>query len=184
MQSAKKQLFVLLLLLSGLTAFGQVDLGIEFQAYPTGLMPGVRAEFGLDDKQAVHIRLGYNIVRHRDLGEHDDERGGGFGGSLGYRRYFGAERSGWFAGVRGDVWFNDVDWKDNIGEVDEVRGNTDVVVVQPTAEAGYRFGFGERWFFAPSIALGAEINIKTEGADVGQGAVLLLGFSIGKRIGG
>ena len=39
----------------------------------------------------------------------------------------------------------------------------------------------EVFIFVPSIAFGAEINIKTEGAPVGEGAVLLLGFTFGKR---
>ena len=33
----------------------------------------------------------------------------------------------------------------------------------------------------PTISLGAEINVKTEGAEVGQGAILLLGATLAKR---
>ena len=91
--------------------------------------------------------------------------------------------SGWFAGLRSDLWFNDIDWKDNIGGPLELSGHTDIVVLQPTLEGGYRFSLGEDWYVSPSLAFGFEINIVSKGADVGQGAIVLVGIGIGKRIG-
>jgi len=181
-----KKAFILVLTgtISLFSSAQSTDLGLEIQAYPTGVLSGVRADFGFGERQALHVRLGYNLVRHRDLGEHEDERGGGFGFSLGYKRYFSADFRRWFLGLRSDLWFNDVDWKDNIGMLNEVSGNTKITVLQPTLEGGFAFEFGEgQWFFTPSLAFGYEINVKTEGAEVGQGAILLAGFSIGRRFG-
>lgn len=158
------------------------DIGLEIQAYPTGVIPGIHLEWGLSEKDGLLTRIGYNLVRHRDLGKHEDERGGGFGFTLGYRRYFKANRNGLFIGAKNDVWFNKIDWKDNIGQPNEVNGQTDITVLQPTAELGYVLNLGQNdWIFVPSVAFGAEINVKTEGAAVGEGAILLIGFTLGKR---
>ena len=73
-----------------------LDVGLEVQVYPTGVIPGLHFEYGLSDKDGLLARVGYNIVDHRDLGVQDDETGGGFGFSLGYRRYFKADRQGFF----------------------------------------------------------------------------------------
>jgi hypothetical protein len=162
---------------------GIFDIDFEFQAYPTGLIPGLRLEKGFANRHALHLRLGYNWIRHRDLGVQDDERGDGLGGSLGYRLYFKEGFTAWFAGVRSDIWRNTIDWQDldDDGNLQET-GTTRLLVLQPTAELGYSWTFADNtWVFAPSIALGAEINVLTEGRETGQGAILLIGFTIGKR---
>ena len=167
------------------TAFGQTDksfdVGLEVQAYPTGVIPGIHLEWGVSSQDGLLARIGYNIVRHRDLGVHGDERGGGFGFTLGYRRYFKENRNGFFLGAKSDLWFNKIDWKDDVNLVTEFGGQTDVTVLQPTAEAGYVMNLDKGWIFVPSIAFGAEINIKTEGSPVGEGAIILLGFTFAKR---
>ena len=158
-----------------------LDVDFEFQAYPTGLIPGLRIEKGFADQHAVHLRLGYQIIDHRDLGVQEDETGSGYGLTLGYKRYFRPDFSGWFVGVRSDVWFNQIDWKNRIGMSDETSGTSDIVVIQPTAEAGYLFEFGNNWIFSPSLAFGWEVNVQTEGEDVGEGSIILVGLNFGKR---
>lgn len=161
---------------------GSFDVGLEVQIYPTGVIPGLHVEYGLSSKDGLLGRIGYNIVNHRDLGVQDNEKGGGFGFSVGYRHYFKEQRQGFLLGVRTDLWFNKIDWKENPNLINEVQGRTDITVFQPTAEIGYVLALKkEGWTFVPSIALGAEINIKTEGEPVGEGAVLLLGFIFRKR---
>ncbi len=161
---------------------GQLAIGFEFQAYPTGLIPGVRLALGLGDQDELHLRLGYNFIRHRDLGVHEDERGNGFGFTLGYRHYFSPELKGWFLGLRDDTWFNTIDWRDNIGQTNEISGRTNIVVVQPTAEGGYLFETKDgNWTIAPALGFGFEINVVSNGADVGQGAILLVGFTLSRR---
>lgn len=151
-------------------------IGVEAQVYPTGVIPGVRVQKAINDKGMLHIRGGYNLVDHRDLGEHEDESGGGFGGTIGYDHFVQTDYYGWFFGPRVGLWFNSIDWKDNIGEANELTGTSDIIVLQPTLEAGYRFQLGAGDFYlAPTVALGMEINVKTEGEEVGQGAVFLLG---------
>ena len=157
-------------------------VAFEFQAYPTGLIPGLRIQRAIHDKGMLHLRGGYNLVDHRDLGEHDDETGSGFGGTIGYEHFIQENYIGLFFGPRVDLWFNSIDWKDNIGEQDEETGTSDIIVLQPTLEAGYQFQLGTgNTYFAPTIALGMEINVKTEGKEVGQGAILLLGVVLSQQ---
>ena len=175
-----KYLFLLVGLLTGLCAHGQdvpeqskTTVALEFQQYPTGAIPGITLEFPVSDRSAISLRGGYNIVRHRELGEHDDERGGGLGFSVGYRKYLQATGNSLLYGVRTDLWFNEVDWMDNNPQR---SGTTDVTVLQPTASIGYRISLSEGISFIPSASLGFEINISEEGEPIGQGAIGLVGI--------
>ena len=156
------------------------DLTIEFQAYPTGLIPGIRIDKGFGEKHAFHLRGALNLIDHRDLGVQDDERGSGFGGTFGYRYYLKPEFQGWFLGIRTDVWRNTIEWE-SLTDIPSA-GTTKLWVVQPTLEGGYLFLLGNQsWVFSPSLGFGVEVNVVTEGAETGQGMILLVGFSIGKR---
>ena len=130
MKSHKISLCVLFVLLHSLCGFalaeGRPHLGpdrtnsslvFEFQAYRTGIIPGFTYERFFSNKDAWHLRAGFQVIRHEDFGEHDDERGNGFGGSVGYRRYWS---NGLSVGGRVDLWSNELDWTDNIGEADEL----------------------------------------------------------------
>lgn len=150
--------------------------GTELQAYPTGLIPGVLFEFA-GDQGAWQLRLGADLVDHRDLGIQDDERGKGFGGSLGYLYFFKEYGNKWFIGVRSDVWRNSIKWKDQPDTPQETSGTSKILVLQPTAIAGFGWDFGLVQF-RPTVAFGAEINVKTEGREVGHGAILLAGMQL------
>ncbi|MCB0704100.1 MAG: hypothetical protein KDC34_02280 [Saprospiraceae bacterium] len=156
-----------------------VELGFEMQAYPTGIIPGVWATYFLTEKDAIHLRLGLQFINHQDFGVQDDEKGKGFGATLGYCRHFGDKTTGIFAGARCDLWRNQINWIDYDGDGPEIldSGISKVLVIQPTAELGYRFLLGsDRLKFAPTVAFGYEINVKTTGAKTGEGAIILLGF--------
>lgn len=152
--------------------------GLELQVYPTGIMPGVRFAWDLTEQDELNLRVGANLFDHRDLGVQPEEIGGGGGGTLGYRRYLGAERASWFLGARVDIWRNINNWRSEIGTPDEMSGTSRIVVVQPTAEAGYRFSLGDNWTLNPALGFGLEWNVVTDGAEVGQGPILLIGVSL------
>ena len=76
------------------------------------------------------------------------------------------------------MWFLQIDWRDDVGNR---SGTTDITVLQPTAQGGYRWLFGDNLTFAATAALGAEINIRTDGEAVGEGAILLIGLELGYR---
>ena len=157
--------------------------GISIQAYPAGFIGNGHFAYLFNERQAVALYLGYNLTDRRDWGRNDDEEGGGAGLGVGWRYYFqeNVRRpvTGWFLGARTDLWFLNIDWRDDtIG----VTGTTDIIVLQPTAQVGYAFfPTQSRWAFDVTASLGAEINLKTDGVPVGEGAILLLGFSTGYR---
>ena len=146
----------------------QSSLSFEFQAYPTGLIPGLRYEYQVSEQSSVLLRAGYNWIRHRDLGVHDDERGDGFGFTLGYTRRV----SSFDFSLKNDFWWNSIDWENDVTAPNMTSGNTKITVIQPTIEAAYLVT-GK---FRPSVAFGYEWNAKTEGEETGQGAILLVGL--------
>lgn len=150
------------------------EFGVEIQQYPTGFLLGLRFNFGLKAHHRLNLRAGYNTLDHKDFGVQDSEIGGGFGGSLGYNYYFSPLCDKFFIGVRSDLWFNEIDWKN---EVSGLNGTTGVTVLQPTIIGGYTFILGEKFTLTPTLAFGAEINIRTQGEPVGQGAIILWGVS-------
>jgi hypothetical protein len=168
-------------LMCSVLSFGQTDFSFEFQAYPAGLIPGLRIEKSFKEHYAFHLRLGYNWIRHQDFGEQDDERGDGLGFTLGYKRYFKQGHQGFFVGARSDLWFSELDWKNNIGTPAETFGTSNIIVLQPTLEGGYAF-VKNNFVFSPTVAFGFEFNVKTEGEPMGEGPILLLGINLGYRI--
>ena len=158
------------------------SLGLEVQGYPAGVIFGVRYDHALSTHFTGNLRVGYNLARRSDLGEHDDERGGGPGASLGARYYFKEQYQGFFLGLRSDLWFMEIDWiTERIGDED-LTGSTDITVLQPLVEGGYTFLLGEGgWTITPKISLGYEINVKTRGEEVGEGAISLLGVTVNRR---
>ena len=158
-----------------------LDVSFELQVYPTGVIPGVRFELALDNQQSIHIRLGVQEIRHEDFGVHDDERGDGAGFTLGYKRYFSPGLTGPALSFRTDLWFNSLDWSDDVGTASERRGRTDVTVLQPTIEFSWHYPLGTQFFVTPSAAAGFEINVDTDGEDVGEGFIILAGVLLGVR---
>lgn len=146
-------------------------IGIEIQAYPTGVIPGIRYEHVLSTSSYFTARIGYQIIRHRDLGKHDDERGSGYGFSLGYKTSITSKLD---FGIRSDLWWNDIDWTDRRNG-QEVTGNTSITVLQPTARIEYVIDLGS-FYLVPSIGFGMEWNIKTSGEPTGEGLIGLVGL--------
>ncbi len=176
--------FTLALLFLSTFAFGQnrvTDFGLEVQVYPTGIIPGIRAEKSINKHDAVTARLGYQIINHRDLGLHDDEKGSGFGASIGYKHYFQRYFDGLSLGIRLDGWYNSIDW---ITETDagDIKGNSKIIVLQPTTELGWTFVLGDNFVLTPAIAAGFEKNIKTDGEETGEGLILLVGVTAAYRL--
>ena len=155
----------------------KINYGVEIQAYPTGIIPGLHFSYPLAEKSEIELRLGYQYIRHGDLGVHEDERGNGYGFTLGYVRYFSSNYSGFNLGFRNDIWFNDLDWSDNIDTPIELNGNSKITVVQPTIIAGYALR-SKSFTITPTLAFGFEVNAKTDGEDVGEGAILLIGCKV------
>lgn len=173
------------LLLAATISFAQkkvLDIGAEFQIYPTGYIPGVRAEKSFSKNDVATARFGYQIIDHRDQGKHDDETGVGYGGSIGYKHYFWRYFRGPSLSIRSDFWVNKIEWVTINGPNDLTTGNTGIFVVQPTAEFGWTFTIGEHFVLTPTVAMGFEKNVKTKGEPTGEGMIMLGGIIAMYRI--
>ncbi len=158
-------------------------IGTELQAYPAGLIPGARGELFLGPMQNVNMRIAYNVARRQDFGKHDDERGGGWGAGIGYRRYGVRDRLPFFAGIRIDWWELGIDWQQKSNAI-QTSGTTRISVLQPTGEFGYDWRIHESWSLIATVSVGAEINLVSQGEPVGEGAILLIGLNTVYRFGG
>jgi hypothetical protein len=155
------------------------SVGVDVQAYPAGAIVAVETRRPVSERGELGLRAGYNSTERGDFGEHDDEDGGGPGVGFGYRHLFAPRGTdGWLTGARVDLWYLDIDWEDDpSGAAPAGReGSTDVLVLQPMAELGYAWWLG-RGRIELLLAVGAEINVDTDGEDVGEGAIALLGFT-------
>jgi hypothetical protein len=167
-------------ILSGVMNPGQAQkaktIGLQVQGYPAGVITTLRGGLEIDPQQEISLRVGYNLTRRGDFGEHDNEEGGGPGFSLGYRYYVKDKLDGFFLGARTNLWFLEIDWRD---DDPLLRGTTDITVLQPTAEVGYNLvGGRSSWLFAPVVSLGWELNVRTDGEEVGEGAIFLAGINV------
>ena len=154
----------------------QTDLSVEVQVYPTGVLPGISIDQALSEKGVFYARVGANLFDHRDLGVQEEEEGSGWGFSLGYKNYFKDGQVGWRWGIKNDFWWNRVDWRTG-----NETGETSITVLQPTAELSYVIRKNS-FYLAPSLALGFEWNVQTDGEPTGEGAILLVGVQMGMNI--
>lgn len=146
----------------------------ELRAYPSGGIGSIGLLFAADARTELGLSLAYNVAERGDAGEHDDESGEGFGVGIEARRFRGSAPTGWFYGARAELFQLDIDWRDR-----SRRGSTEITVLQPTARLGYRFALAGRGLSLELAGgLGAEINVQTDGEEVGEGAIGLIGIAI------
>lgn len=152
-----------------------LTLAPEVQVYPAGVIPGLQLRRHPTSADTVYFRVGANLTERNDWGEHDDESGTGFGGGIGWRRSLAGVPggTGWLYGARMDLWSLEIDWRDPGPR----EGTTDVLVLQPTLEAGYGWTLTSGSRVELVLGLGAEINVDTDGEDVGEGAIALVGLT-------
>lgn len=140
------------------------DLSFNLQVYPTGIITQLSIDKTIGPKSLVGLRIGSNVFRHRDLGVHDDEKGQGFGFTPTYTYYFNENRTQWNITLKNDFWWSSVDWYDLVN-TDMLVGESDIIVLQPTADIAYTFVIGNSFIITPSLAAGWEWNIKTTGGE-------------------
>jgi len=151
----------------------KTNLGVSIQAYPAGFIPTVNLETYFSEKSSLLFRLGWNIVDRQDFSEFNDtETGGGFGGSIGYRRHFPLNKGKIVAGFHTDIWNLEIDWSDTIDGV-ATTGTTDTLVIQPWLEGGYFFPINATEL-GITLGFGREINAVTTGDEVEQGFIASL----------
>lgn len=158
----------------------EMAAGFEVQGYPAGVIYGAHGQLALSQDSVLTVRAAVNDTDRQDFGEFDNEEGDGVGGGVGYRQYFGPYFDGWMWGARVDLWDLEIDWRDDPPAVGATSGTTDILVLQPTIEGGYTWWLDEErtWRLTASAGFGFEINVDTDGEDVGEGAIGLLGLTL------
>jgi len=144
--------------------------GLGLQVYPAGFIPTVSYEHYLGPRTSLLYRVGANITDRRDFSsKNEEEKGSGFGGSVGYRTYVPLQKGSLVFGLHADLWNLWIDWNNPPGSQWPLSGTTYILVLQPWLEAGYiipikksrsRVGF--------SLGFGREINLITDGRAVEQ----------------
>lgn len=156
--------------------------GMEFSVYPAGQIVGIFGEAVNGNHHGFNLRLAANRARRQDFsGLNDDERGWGPGFSLGYRYYPDQRCSGFFGGLRADLWQMNIHWKDSSELVKE--GSSKITILQPTLEIGYEFDLPGAWRLSTAFVNGFEVNVRTHGEEVGQGWITLWQFRLARRLG-
>lgn len=152
----------------------QTDLGVSIQVYPAGIIPTVNVEHYLNEKSSLVFRLGGNFVDRQDFSDVNiTEEGGGFGGSVGFRRHFPSGKGKFVGGFNLDIWSLNIDWTDTISPIGgTLLGSTYTLVVQPWLEGGYFLPIkNTKSQIGLTLGFGREINAITSGDEVEQGFI-------------
>ena len=156
------------------------EVGMDIQWYPAGWLIGPIYQYHPKTHHAFFAKLGVNFAnRHDWSGLNDDEKGIGYGGSLGYRYYLKPQMSTFFIGTRGELYNTYIHWKNDIGMPAETSGRTQIIVYQPSFEVGYWARIPKtKWCLTISSGAGIEINVVTKGKPVGEGGMWLATISL------
>ena len=158
-------------------SYQTITAGAEHQFYPTGMISSLNLQVHYPTLWYLETRAGYNHIRHGDAGIHQDEQGYGFGGGLGLGRKWLVGKQTIRTLLRSDFWRNQIDWRDHINTEEEVSGLSKIWVWQPTLMIGYEWQLNQI-LVLPTVSFGAEINVDTQGSEVGEGLILLVGVKV------
>lgn len=150
----------------------QNHLGLQLQFYPAGIIPCLTFEHSFDSSQSILFRAGLNFADRKDFSPlNDSEKGIGFGGSIGYKRWLKIGNGFIGTGINADLWKMQIDWKNyNVNNDLDSFGSTDITILQPWLSAEYKRPFGNSPLsWQTGLGFGREINIVTKGREVAQG---------------
>ena len=148
--------------------------GVSAQVYPAGYIIAVYVDLSRTTKTSFLIRTGWNFIDRKDFSHYNDhEEGNGIGMGVSYRRHFFLHKGEIMAAINTDVWNEWIDWENNIGQINQASGKTYTLVLQPWLETGYFTGVNKSSLkYGITAGFGREINVVTDGKDVGQGWIL------------
>ncbi len=166
----------LLLLSAQAQAQSGEGVNVELRAYPSGEIFSVGWQRLLGPTDVGTASVLYNRAERGNNGRHDDEHGRGGGVSYAWDHFLTAERLGWSFEGRADLSRLRINYRDG-----NLSGQSSITVLQPTLGVGYSIPLGEQWRLRFGASVGAEINLRTKGSKVGDGAIGLLSLSIAPR---
>lgn len=155
----------------------KIEFGTEFQLYPIGYITTITSNIFIKENLAIRVRVGGNFADREDFsGRNDDEKAEGFGGSLGLVKYFPYRRGNFIAGAHIDGWNMWTAWKDGLNNLNPQSGTTYNLVVQPWINGGYLYDVSKKLNVGLTAGFGREINVITNGKNVGEGWIGSLSF--------
>lgn len=180
-----RTVFSLLILFVANMSFAQSSskteiIGAGIHVFSSGFIPGITWEHELNNKSTLRVFGGAIVANDRkSLSKHDKEWGAGLLFGLGYRRYFSSPGEGFYAGADLYASLMRVQWRMNQPFIENY---TDVALLQPMAELGYRVDMGKAWSVDLSVAAGGQFNAGTKGDPVGQGFIYSGGLRLNYHI--
>jgi hypothetical protein len=180
----KPFLIVLALLCYSFAAYSQdlgyntIDVGMEYKWSSNS--PNINLQLALNAKihHSFLISAGYKSAYKPIPNTHNNEKGRGWGGSLGYRYYFGVVPKRVFLGIRGEVWSFGM-----YRTANETAENVQVMIFQPHIEAGYTAVINDIFYITPLVSYSKQITVSSDGDTFlyGNGYVPSVGISMGWR---
>jgi hypothetical protein len=154
------------------------DIGAEYIWVENSPFIGLQAATNAKIHHSFIASLGYKTAYRPITGTHNNEKGDGWGGSLGYRYYFSVIPKGFYIGARGSLW--------SLGmyrTADPTIPSVNVMIGQPSAEAGFTALFNDIFYTTVFISAGKQFTISSGGDSFGygKGSVTAAGISAGIR---
>ncbi len=131
------------------------DMGGEYQWSKLSQSTNLQVAFNAETHHSIVLSAGFKTVyRHID-GTHNNERGKGLGGSLGYRYYFSVLPQRFFLGARCDLWSM------TMYRTADPTISIRMSILQPKLELGYTFIINDKVFITPYLAYSKLISHNT-----------------------
>ncbi|MES2545448.1 MAG: hypothetical protein V4548_11215 [Bacteroidota bacterium] len=142
----------------------KIEIGLEFEKYPVGIIPTITSNVFLKKDVALRFRVGGNFADRGKTEFNDSETAKGYGASAGVVKYFRVGNGAITIGFLTDFWCMKTNWTDGT-----FKGTTTNLVVQPWISTGFLYRFSSDFNSGIIVGFGREINTFNKGEEVGQG---------------
>lgn len=158
--------------------FRTTDVGATFQYSPDFNTYSLHLAFNAEEYHSFILKGNYARSGSRKTSTHTSESGSGWGGYLGYRYHFSVIPKRAFLGLGAGIQSMKVNWSTPL-----LEGSTNLLLLQPTLEAGYTLVINDYMYITPSVSGILLTKLSSKGADVdfGSGFVPAASISMGWR---
>jgi hypothetical protein len=154
------------------------DVGVEYKWASNSPDVGIQLAMNLEEHHSFILSGAFKTAWHPIPNSHNNEKGRGWGGGLGYRYYFSVLPKRVFLGVRGEIWSMGM-----YRTANTTAETVQVMIFQPNVELGYTGLINDMVFITPYISAGKQLTLSSEGDTFlyGNGFVTSFGLSVGWR---
>lgn len=158
--------------------FRTTDVGATYQYSPDFNTYSLHLAFNAEEYHSFILKGNYARFGSRKTSNHTSESGSGWGGYLGYRYHFSVIPKRTFIGLGAGIQSMKVNWSTTL-----LEGRTNLLLLQPTLEAGYTLVINDYMYITPSVSGMLLTQLSSKGADVdfGGGFVPAASISMGWR---